>query len=891
MRTGWNTTDEDEIAQRRKRAKKEDFTISRLLKRDKTYSTYEVVSKTNIYLVELRSFEEEINSCSCPDIAVNGLGTCKHIEAVKLSLEDHSAKNRHIEIFLDTKKDKIVILYPIRSKKHSPLRDKLAPFFSDNGELLSDPLLSYGSLKRTVEGLNDNHKKKVRLSRLIEPWLEAKETQRQRVRDRETFFNDYQDGKRSLDFLKHTLYDYQKEGLLHLAFTERALLADEMGLGKTVQAIGASVLLHRLKGIKKVLIISPASLKSEWEEQIARFTDHSTRFIVGSRVKREQEYAKESFFYLANYEQILYDVETINTVLKPDIIILDEAQRIKNWQTKTANSIKKLQSRYAFVLTGTPIENRIDEIYSIVQFLDPKIFGPLFRFNRDFYKLDHNGVAVGYKNITALHERLEPVMLRRRKSEVEGELPERTITNYFVKMSDEQQTGYDEYEVMVSRLAAKARKYPLSFEEMKRLQLGLSCMRMLCDTPYILDKKSKVSPKIDEIMPIIEELLEEGSHKIIIFSEWEKMLQLLNRSLKAKDIDVAWHTGSFSQLQRRDEIRKFKESRECNIFLSTDSGSVGLNLQMADTVINLDMPWNPAKLEQRIARAWRKHQTKSVQVINLITQDRIEHRILHVVEQKQHLSDNVLDGFGKDEMDLPSGRKAILKDIDRLMPSVDSKKPKKNTYSAENFVEDVVARFSDRIESVQESPSTQTIFVVVDTKDEKLEASLHSIVEENLEEKHVRILQRQEYALIKELIQQGMIEAKGELKQLYLPTPKEKQDPEQVKKAKKTYGLLKRKYAMAMLLHDGGFTQESLPVFCDSVENALHILATLQGDNDPTVSIQQIADVLIKKYDLKDDLTAFVEKIRERYDMEDSDQIIANAKALIEKVTSLVGGL
>ncbi len=196
-----------------------------------------------------------------------------------------------------------------------------------------------------------------------------------------------------------------------------------MGLGKTVQAIAACELLRRTRDIRRVLVISPASLKGEWEEQIGKFTDLPSHIIQGPRAKRLQQYEKSAFFFLANYEQIRPDVEEINTTLAPDVIILDEAQRIKNWQTKTATSVKRLQSPYAFVLTGTPVENRIDEIYSIAQFLDPQLFGPLFRFNRDFYQLDEKGRAIGYKNLDRLHERLQPILLRRRKEDVEGELP------------------------------------------------------------------------------------------------------------------------------------------------------------------------------------------------------------------------------------------------------------------------------------------------------------------------------------------------------------------------------------------------------------------------------------------------------------------------------------
>jgi SNF2 family DNA or RNA helicase len=269
-----------------------------------------------------------------------------------------------------------------------------------------------------------------------------------------------------------------------------------MGLGKTVQAVAACELLRRSIGIRRVLVISPASLKGEWEEQIARFTDRPSHIIRGSRARRLRQYNQPAFFFLANYEQIRSGVAEINANLAPDVIILDEAQRIKNWQTGTAISIKRLKSPHAFVLTGTPLENRIDEIYSITQFLDPQLFGPLFRFNRDFYQLDEKGRAIGYKNLDRLRERLRPIMLRRRREEVEGQLPGRTVKTYFVAMHKEQTVRYKEYEAMVARLTAVARRRPLTKEEMERLQRYLACMRMLCDTPYILDRNCRIYPNI-----------------------------------------------------------------------------------------------------------------------------------------------------------------------------------------------------------------------------------------------------------------------------------------------------------------------------------------------------------------------------------------------------------
>ena len=370
----------------------------------------------------------------------------------------------------------------------------------------------------------------------------------------------------------------------------------------------------------------------------------------------------------------------------PDVIILDEAQRIKNWQTKTANSIKKLQSRYAFVLTGTPIENNIDEIYSIVQFLNPHLFGSLFRFNREFYKLDENGSAVGYKNLGLLHRKLQP---------------KKSVKNYFVQMSEGTRNRYEEYETMVSRLASKAAKYPLSPDELKKMQMWLACMRMLCDTLYILDQELKESPKLDELMPILDDIFEDESKKIIIFSEWERMLRLLLERLDAKNISVAMHTGSLNQDARKKEIRKFKKDKDCRVLLSTDSGSVGLNLQVASVVINLDIPWNPAKLEQRVARAWRKNQKNSVSVINLITENSIENKILYLIKQKQSLFDNVIDGFGEDEQPLPSNRSEIIENLMKVFEEADKKPSKKVDITT--ITEDLVARFDKKISFVAEN--------------------------------------------------------------------------------------------------------------------------------------------------------------------------------------------
>ena len=298
-----------------------------------------------------------------------------------------------------------------------------------------------------------------------------------------------------------------------------------------------------------------------------------------------------------------------------------------------------MRSRYAFVLTGTPLENRIDEIYSIVQCLDPELLGPLFRFNREFYELDSKGRPVDYKNLEQLADRIAPVMPRRRKEEVESQLPGRMTKTFFVPMTDTQRAVYEDYEFSARRLAARAHRRPLTKEEYERLQKFLACMRMVCDTPYILDGERHECPKLDEIERLLPDLLSDPQRKVLIFSEWVRMLELVREHAIAAGVEFAWHTGSVPQVRRRAEIRRFREDPECRLFLSSESGGVGLNLQAADTVVNLDQPWNPARLEQRIARAWRKHQARPVTVINLVSEQTIEHRMLGLLDAKRALAE------------------------------------------------------------------------------------------------------------------------------------------------------------------------------------------------------------------------------------------------------------
>ena len=879
---GWKTSDEDEVQRRRLRAINEPITVQPLEPRIPVFGTFVAVTGDSgrPHRVEVRSVTEHENCCDCPDYRVNGLGTCKHVEAVLMHIErSQPAKFRRaasegsprVEIFLSRVEGHVVkIAWPVGRMRG--LREVLEPFFSSDGSLLADPTTAVPALKREIARLPYRHRGRVRIAGDVDEWVAQLERMSRKKGRKEAFLKDVEVGKRTLNPLSTRLYSYQQEGMLHLAFGERALLADDMGLGKTIQAIAAAELLRRLRGIERVVVVTPVSLKAEWEEQIARFSGLPTRIVWGPRAARLKQYREPAFFNLLNYEQVRADVEDINRLLAPDLVILDEAQRIKNWQTKTAQEAKRLQSPFAFVLTGTPLENRIDELYSIVDFLDQHLLGPLFRFNRRFYRLDDRGRPAGYQNLSELHREIRPVMLRRLKTEVEDQLPGRTVNNYFVPMHKEQRVRYEEYSNKVARLMQVLKKRPLTKVEMDQLQKWLACMRMLCDSTYILDQETRIAPKVPELNHLLDDVFSNNGHKVVLFSEWERMLVLVRELLDDKGIGYSWHTGSVPQQKRRKEIEQFKQDPDRRVFLSTDAGATGLNLQAANIVVNMDLPWNPAKLEQRIARCWRKFQEKPVTVVNLVCEDSIEHRMLGTLAAKQQLADGVLDGLGDfDSMDLPSGRAAFMERLEQVMgvpmphlhavETVPAPVPEPVADPYETFTGDLVARLSDRLvllETRHRPDGRDALFAVVDGPAGEVESLARRLLEQafpkSRELPHLELLDANTWETLQRLAESGLISfeaSRGKVLHSAKAPAGEALDrrAERLAEARRLFGAVLRKLKMGRVLVAGGFPQEALKPLSDAMEGALkaalHAVAESGEEGDREVSLSFIEARLV----------------------------------------------
>jgi superfamily II DNA or RNA helicase len=607
-------------------------------------------SKT--YKVAIRGAEPGMNYCSCPDYGINQLGTCKHIEFTLTRLMKKRGAKKAFQRGYTPSYSEIYVHYGpkrdvcFKAGKDLP-RELLIwakKLFDVHGRLKEEHVLKFPKYLNSLLSKNGHE---VRCYDDVMTYIAEHQDQEYRQQLIREHFRQGINSPIFKDIIKTRLYPYQREGALFALKAGRCLIGDDMGLGKTIQAITVTELMAKLFQIEKVLIISPTTLKYQWKGEIDKFCSRSVKIIEGLNHQREQQYREDSFYKIINYELVFRDLEKIKA-LSPDLIILDEAQRIKNWKTRTARTVKQLESSFALVLTGTPIENRIEELHSIVEFINRRPLGPLYRFIHNHRIVDEVGKVIGYKDLQSVRETLRAIMIRRKKGEVLEQLPERIDKNFFVPLTKEQGIIHDENYEIVVKLVAKWRRYKFLCEaDQRRLMIALTKMRMAADNTYLVDRKTIHGPKIEELEIILQEILGEGGEKVVIFSQWLRMTELVERILERNRIGYVHLNGSVPAKQRKNLLVRFKEDPNCLVFLSTDAGGVGLNLQSGSVVINMDIPWNPAVLEQRIGRVHRLGQHKLVRVINFVSSASIEERILELLKFKKSLFAGALDQDGE----------------------------------------------------------------------------------------------------------------------------------------------------------------------------------------------------------------------------------------------------
>ncbi len=720
--------EEWQVALRKQFAYKQNFTV-RNVGGHPVFSDFLVYNpeSDNEYKVAIRDYEFGMNFCSCPDFKKNGLGTCKHIEFVLKQLKDNPKNDKYWKkgyqrayssVSLKYGKERKVFLR-IGTDNAEEITHIAKNYFDAQNYLKPEAYHYFGEFMDAVLKINkdfrvyqdaldyiidvrDNNYRNEKINRLFPQGIHSR------------YFD---------SLIKGSLYPYQREGVLFTARAGRVLLADDMGLGKTIQAIATAELLAKEFSVSNVLIICPTSLKYQWKNEIEKFTDRSIKVIEGHIDKRKFQYLDDSFYKIASYGVALHDVEYINRA-GFDMVILDEAQRIKNWKTKTAKNLKKLQSQYAIVLTGTPLENKLEELYSIVEFIDPFRLGALFRFLDNHQTTDSTGKIIGYHDLNKINDVLKDILLRRTKVEILNQLPERTDKYYFIDITKEQWEIHDDYNTTVSRLALKWRRQGfLSEKDRKRLLLSLACMRMVCDSTYILDEKTRHDTKITELLVVLKDIFDSGEEKVVIFSQWERMTRLVAAELEKMNIGYEYLHGGIPSMKRKTLIDSFQGDISKRVFLSTDAGGVGLNLQSANIIINLDLPWNPAVLEQRIARVHRLGQQKNVQVINFVAKDTIEQRILSVIGVKKSLFSGVLDG-GEDRIVLDNKKFGkLMQTVDELT-TVPKEEPQVRTFVDlydESEIEPEIPTGSSK------SEKTKSLFTETEKKQKAISGSAASI--------------------------------------------------------------------------------------------------------------------------------------------------------------------
>ncbi len=455
------------------------------------------------------------------------------------------------------------------------------------------------------------------------------------------------------------LFDFQKVGARFLKALPHSLLADVPGLGKTLQTIAAT------EGGHNRLVFCPKSLQYSWEEEIKKWCPGDSVFVVdGPKPARDAAWNSYVGWTIANYELLLHD---FNQIKKHEsdhgewgAIIADEATRISNPSAKTTKALKLLKAKKRIGLTGTPISNSPEDIFSIIDWIAPRYLGSYYQFlDRYCIREPRFNRIVGYQHLNELGDRVSRFMLRRTKEEVLKDFPPKTIENVVFQISNEEAKLYDAVRLQI-------------ISEIKELQinkatLGIIPVKMLrlkqcTDHPILLGGNEIESSKMQVLQEILQPILA-SNDKAIIFTQFAEMAKILYNKFDGFSREAQIIYGDVESEERQKRVNEFNTNPECRIMVMTEAGAYGLNLQAASYVIHYDMPWSVAKLMQREDRAHRIGQTKPVTVYNLIARHTIDEYVAKVLHKKQKISVNILqdedrlESAGFEEEDI----KAILR--------------------------------------------------------------------------------------------------------------------------------------------------------------------------------------------------------------------------------------
>ncbi|KEY63501.1 DEAD/DEAH box helicase [Lactococcus cremoris] len=439
------------------------------------------------------------------------------------------------------------------------------------------------------------------------------------------------------EHIKASLRSYQETGVRWMSMLSHynlgGILADDMGLGKTVQAI--TFILSNLKKDESVLITAPASLTYNWASEFEKFTDEIDFVVIdGNKADRTKEIQENHQIYITSYGSFLKDFEDYQDK-KLNYLLLDEAQVVKNYSSKTNKSLSALNVEHTFALSGTPLENRIEEIWAIFQVVMPGFLPKREKFNK--------------MEPSVISRLIQPFIMRRKKEDVLEELPDKMEITVYNQLADDQKVIYLAQLELMQKQVLEMDNAALSRSRIEILA-GITRLRQICNTPALfMDDYKGSSGKLERLRELLAQIKDSG-HRPLIFSQFTKVFPHIEKLMEEQEMTAYKLTGSTPIKDRLSMVQAFNAGSRDAFLVSLKAGGVGLNLTSADVVILVDLWWNPAVEEQAIARAHRMGQKNTVEVIRLITQGTIEEKIMEIQERKKDLIANVLEGDTVDKV-------------------------------------------------------------------------------------------------------------------------------------------------------------------------------------------------------------------------------------------------
>lgn len=469
------------------------------------------------------------------------------------------------------------------------------------------------------------------------------------------------------EFKKKLKY-YQLADVAYMMNNVEVLNACEMGTGKTVVCLYLGKLLAERKIINGILVVTPNSIKYQWEREIREcigddFNDYQ---VISSDKNRYKQYKNmdSKLWTIVNYELLNKDIDYFKKHW--GMIILDEATRIKNCKTDVSKNVKSLVGTYKIALTGTPIENKIEELYSIYKFISRHLLGSWEYFDTKFIKRGFFNDIVGYKNLGELRNRIDKTYLRHTLKEIANDLPPLIQKNRYLEMGSGQVKLYNNVVNDITGIIKDCKNLDEIIDQNTLSKVVY--LREICDSANLVDANMVDSIKLEEIKQILKGI-DLNNDKVVIFSQFVRMINIIEEYLKKefKGIKLAKVTGEIKKSKNRQAIINDLDSGKVNVILFSDCAAYGINAQTANYMINVDLPFNPAIIKQRIGRIYRINQKKNTIVINLLIKDSIEDRVMKIIDTKNNLFNSVFNNSGQDSVKVKTSKGITFKELKEMI--------------------------------------------------------------------------------------------------------------------------------------------------------------------------------------------------------------------------------